>query len=189
MILRLSSVIDFLVVEMRVLGQNPIDDGVIFCQASKKIFLLNKIQTNCFIPVQFAYLGEEFLVLLRREELESEKDEASRKFRILLSNLVIDLIKDIHKFLFVMLLDEIAFSIVFIQFRQKSSELYSVISILYEFKKHMPSILFEDVQGKNQNKEIADFFLKTVPHLLLNKRHCHQFFSAQHCDRRNCFDE
>lgn len=70
-----SSVINFLVVKLRMPGQHAIYDGIILLKRSKQILLLYEIQSDCLIPLQRANLLEKLLVLLSCEYLQSEEDK------------------------------------------------------------------------------------------------------------------
>ena len=57
-VFRFTSMVDLLVVKVRKLCKDLIDDRIILGQGAKAVFLLNEVQADSFIPVELANLGE-----------------------------------------------------------------------------------------------------------------------------------
>lgn len=172
--------VDLLVVEVRELGKNLVDDGVILSQGAEAVFLLNEVKSDGFVPVEFADLREELFVLLRGEELKSEEDKSSSKVGIFLPHFVIYLVKGIHVHLLVMFFHVVALLVVFIELGQEGSEFHPLVAVFYVLEKHVLGVFFEDIKSEDQDEEIAYFLFEFVPHFCLLEGHALQFLSREH---------
>jgi hypothetical protein len=101
---------------MRKLCQNSVYYEVVLVKRTVQVLLLDKVETNCFVPVELTDFGKHGFDLLRLEDLQSKEDEPNCKVRMLLSDLLTHLIDDIHIDLLLMDLYLISFNVVLLQF-------------------------------------------------------------------------
>lgn len=104
-------------------------------------------------------------------------------------DLEIHLVKSLHIGLFIVKLDEITLVVVFSQSTEEGSKLNPIITAFDVFEKHMLDVFFEDVEGENEGEEAGNFLLEKDPEVMLPPSYLQQFFSTQHSDVGNKFDQ
>lgn len=133
-IFSLTSVVNLLVVEMRILSEDFINDRIVLSQTTESVFLLDKIKADCFVPVEVANFTEKSLVHFRAEHFEPKEDETNSEVRMAFDDFIVHFVKSFEVHFFIMFFEKFALSIVLFQGAEKGSELDSIVTISDEFE-------------------------------------------------------
>jgi len=134
MIFCLASVVYLLQIKMSPFFDNFITNSNIGLHRTIRIFLLNEIDSYHSWPLIWASLIEHSEISFFIEGLQAKEYETWAESRMIFDNLKINFIKCFHKQSFIMGFNIVTFFIVLSKFREESSKLYPLVSILNVFE-------------------------------------------------------
>jgi hypothetical protein len=179
-VLGLSRVVDLLEVQLRPLLHDAVAHADVGLHRAVGIFLLDEVDADHPRPPVGAGFVEHAEVDIFGQRLEAEEDEGRTEGRVVLDDLIVDLVEGLHELALVVPLHKVALVVVFGELAEERPKLNAVVAIADVLEQHVAHVLLEDVQREHQDEEVGDLHFEQHPEVVLVARYHLQLLLRQH---------